>query len=121
MVKSKLLSKVEQALATSWGEDTSAGGYSVEVPATGQCAVTALVLQDYLGGALMRTMVGAVSHYWLRTDEGRDIDLTASQFDEPVAYAAGVVRERAYVLSFPATVERYTLLSARVRESLGEN
>lgn len=79
----------------------------------GQCAVTALVIQDALGGKLKRGMVGAVSHYWNELEDGSEIDFTREQFAEfsvsDVAY-----RTREYVLSYPDTVARYEALRSAV-------
>ena len=46
----------------------------------GQCAVTALVVQDFLGGELIRAFVCGESHYWNRLPDGSELDLTADQF-----------------------------------------
>jgi hypothetical protein len=47
--------------------------------ASGQCCVTALVVQDYFGGTIMRGVVNGGSHYWNNID-GLDVDLTWRQF-----------------------------------------
>lgn len=45
---------IEKALKSSWSKETCyppwARGWTTENPTKGQCAVTALVVQDYLGG-----------------------------------------------------------------------
>lgn len=53
------------ALRASWGTDTAGGPGKHGCP-HGQCAVTALVVQDYVGGALLRCDLPAPggSHYW---------------------------------------------------------
>ena len=114
------LSDLFDVIYDAWGEDTSADeDWTAKNPALGQCAVTALVVQDALGGDLLRSTVGGVSHYWNRLDGGEWIDLTRGQFsldamlDEPP-----VLRERGYVLSFPETVKRYEILRDRVRRTV---
>ena len=42
--------------------------WSSRWPSKGKCTVTALVVQDYLGGELLRAPVEDVSHYWNRLD-----------------------------------------------------
>lgn len=110
------------ALRNSWSADTAAPGmfWNSQIPATGQCAVTALVVQDYFGGELLRTTnpIGLsdsrVSHYFNLLPGNREVDLTRGQFWvwEPDGI---MIRDRDYVLSFPDTVERYKLLSAAVQ------
>lgn len=106
----------EGAIRSAWTGDTSADeSWSSDRPELGQCAVTALVIQDLFGGELRRTVANGVSHYynWIA---GEEIDLTRAQFDLPLALEEHSVRERAYVLSFPATVDRYNRLRNRLLE-----
>ena len=89
---------------TCWRED---------VRAYGQCAITALIVQDRFGGELMRGEFEAGSHYWNRLPDGVEIDLTASQFDRVPNFENVAMRSRDYVLSYPATVRRYETLKTR--------
>jgi hypothetical protein len=101
----------------AWSAETSADpdAWTPENPSWGQCAVTALVIQDLLGGELRRSTVKGVSHYWNRLPDGSDLDLTLKQFGwGAVIDAPAVTRERDYVLSFPETVRRYELLRERM-------
>jgi len=84
----------------------------------GQCAVTALIVQDFFGGDLLRAAVGESSHYWNRTSDHGEIDLTRDQFGPGVQLPAGEVRDRAHVLSFPDTRRRYDLLLRRIQDAL---
>lgn len=107
------------AIRDAWGADTSLDdGWTANRPALGQCAVTALVIQDYLGGQLLRAEVEGVSHYW-NVVQGTEIDLTRHQFTNfaPVDVAK---RSRKYVVSFPDTVRRYEVLRRRVAIAMGE-
>lgn len=107
------------AVSHAWTADTSIDSqWSPACPARGQCAVTALVVQDYLGGELMRAEVEGVSHYWNLID-GVEVDLTRDQFAR-FAPEDMVMRPRRYVLSFPETMHRYKKLSARVAIILDE-
>ena len=99
-------------LSKVWSADTSSdSNWSVDNPALGQCAVTALIVQDEFGGSLLRSTVNGASHYWNRLPDGTEADLTRKQFAEPLEFGDVVERERDYVLSFPATAERYRLLA----------
>jgi hypothetical protein len=84
-----------------------------------QCAVTALIVQDYFGGDLLRCpMTDGGSHYWNRLPTGEEVDLTKDQLDhiagKPI-WEEVVVRNREYVLSYPDTAIRYELLKSRVK------
>jgi hypothetical protein len=106
------------ALLRSWGPDTAQGNWKADMPALNQCAVTALVVQDYLGGELLRQELNdGISHYWNRLPCGQELDLTFMQFTITKQYGIGeiVVRDREYVLSFPETLKRYNILKERVR------
>jgi hypothetical protein len=111
------------ALEASWSRGTSLdpARWSPSNPSWGQCAVTALVLQDFLGGDLLRCpLPRGGSHYWNRLPSGAEVDLTRGQFREGIATQAGEVRPREYVLSFPETAHRYRLLKERIRRLVEE-
>jgi hypothetical protein len=115
-VSERELDLLEEALKSAWSPETSADPehWTLDNPARGQCAVTALVVQDEFGGDLIRATVDDVSHYWNRLPDGAEIDLTRRQFREDATYGAGEVRDREYVLSFPDTANRYWLLRRRL-------
>jgi hypothetical protein len=107
-----------QAIRQSWGDDTSVAlDWTGSCPSRGQCAVTALVVQDYLGGDLLRATVDGTGHYWNRLPDGQVVDLSREQFTmfEPVNVER---REREYVLSYPDTATRYQKLALRTRRHL---
>lgn len=108
------------AIRSSWAKDTShePDAWSCENPARGQCAVTALVVQDYLGGELLRAVSGDITHFWSLVD-GAEIDLTAEQFAvRPAWDDASEFVDREYVLAWPDTCRRYALLRGRVAANL---
>lgn len=77
-------SGLEDRLRTAWSSRT-ASKWTSESPASGQCSVTALVVQDLLGGRILKTRVGASWHFYNEVHGGR-LDLTESQFAEPICY-----------------------------------
>lgn len=85
------LSEIEQAIRASWAADTCSPDdlerepWTSENPAWGQCDVTALLVNDLLGGDLMlgEVHVGGRQrgyHWWNRLPSGVEIDLTREQF-----------------------------------------
>lgn len=106
-------------LQRAWTLDSStATEWDATRPETGQCAVTALIVQDHFGGELLRAVVNGESHYWNRLPDGTEADLTRRQFDRYPDIRDTIVRDREYVLSNPDTVERYETLR-RNMERLG--
>ncbi|MEP5729055.1 MAG: hypothetical protein ABJL67_06745 [Sulfitobacter sp.] len=74
---------VRAALAQAWSAETAVQ-WTAENPASGQCNVTAAVVHDVFGGAVLRTQLQGVWHYYNHID-GQRVDLTDSQFTAPGA------------------------------------
>jgi hypothetical protein len=84
------LADIESAIRSSWSEQScdpvALDEWSTDTPARGQCAVTALVVQDLLGGELLLAKVLNADgsrqglHYWNRLASGVELDLTRDQF-----------------------------------------
>jgi hypothetical protein len=126
----KVVEVLESLFLDTWSKDTSADpdNWTPQNPAWGQCAVTALIVQNVLGGNFIRLdltrhpdpKVAAMgSHYFNATPFG-DFDLTKSQFTDQNAYERSLedsqclqVRTREYLLSNPNTKRRYDLLLVR--------
>ena len=75
---------VFRAVEGGWSSATSTL-WRADNPAAGQCSVTALLLQEMLGGCILKTRVGSAWHYYNDLGDGR-VDLTAAQFATPIAY-----------------------------------
>src|SRR3954462_7997877 len=81
--------EIEAAIRAAWSRDScdpvDLDDWSHDNPARGQCGVTALVVQDLLGGELLIAEVHHADgrrqgvHYWNRID-GAEIDLPREQF-----------------------------------------
>jgi hypothetical protein len=113
-------------LRAAWGADTcdphDLPDWHPGNPARGQCGVTALVVQDLLGGDLMLAEVFVDQartghHYWNRLPGGREVDFTADQFRPDEVVGGGQVQHR------PPDAPRrcrqqYELLSRRVSAAL---
>jgi hypothetical protein len=108
-------------LSPAWTSETSSDAehWSEANRAWGQCAVTALIVQDMFGGELLRSKVENISHYWNRLPSGEEIDLTRQQFGETVVLQGIETRTREYVLGFPDTKRRYKALLRRLARDAG--
>ena len=121
-----------KALQSSWAKDTAFDPkeWSEGNKARGQCVVSSLVIQDYLGGDLVRYSVDEgdlhETHYANRLDSGVILDTTASQYTEPVTMRIkpvdlkGFSSVREKRLADNSTRKRYEILKARVENQLAK-
>ena len=118
-MKSSSIKKVSGALQASWSS-ASSSKWRESNPALGQCGVTALVAQDWLGGEILKTWVvkpdvGELWHYYNLVNN-EPIDFTISQFDEPISYD-NLPSNRTEAFN-DSTPEQYKYLSSRVSDRL---
>ena len=116
------LAQLRTALAASWTAQTASPlvAWTLSGPSSGQCAVSALVLQDYCGGEIRKCLVAGTPHYFNRID-GQVVDSTAAQFGgAAINYDASTVRSRQRILHHADTRRRYELLKERVEQFLAE-
>jgi hypothetical protein len=111
------LAELSATVERAWTRGTSADpvNWSAQNKAWGQCAVTALLVQDCFGGELQRGKVGTLSHYWNVLPSGEEVDLTRHQFADDVEISHIETRSRDYVLSDPETARRYRKLARAFR------
>lgn len=82
----------------------------------GHCAITALVVNDFVGGKIMRCMSETGSHYY-NLINNEIVDLTFSQFKELPDYEHSEERTREYILSNDDTKNRYKILLNNVKDN----
>jgi hypothetical protein len=109
-------------LSKAWCRATAHPSYqkdwSENNPSYGQCAVTALAIQDLYGGDIYECKVQGKRHYVNITPEGYLHDYTSSQFcDGQIVYAEMRPRTRTSLLKSHSVRERYELLKARLEEN----
>jgi len=118
--------ELREHFLAAWGPDTcdpdSSDTWTPDNPSRDQCGMTALVVQDVLGGELILAEVhvdGAKigHHYWNRLPDGTEVDLTGDQFlpEESVVNGQVVVRPPDAPRRHR---EQYELLRDRVLRSL---
>lgn len=121
------LGKFEEAVRCCWSRETAhpdyQEGWTAENAASGQCAVTLVVLADYFPGGEFLKSTGHY-HYAYKVGE-QIIDLTGEQFGEDqVNIVFDAVSDRERLLNSVGAVtammpERYLILRSRVQEILG--
>jgi hypothetical protein len=122
-LRSFTLSELEAAIRAAWGRETSddPDEWTEENPARGQCAVTALLVRELLGGDILVANVlrdgrRIERHAWNRLSSGITLDLTREQFANGEALGEPVVEEPVLTERNP---ERFATLRERVRAELG--
>ncbi|MGW0909445.1 YunG family protein [Streptomyces sp. NPDC002853] len=122
-----LLTDIERAVRSSWSDETCTpefrSRWTKDNPARDQCGVTAMVLNDLLGGELIRGEVHIDGvrvdyHWWNRLGMRIDIDLTREQFRPEEIVTEGIVIARPPVTEWRRLREEYELLRDRVLEKL---
>ena len=108
------IKEVKKILLKSWSKETCSPGlrnsWSPNNPSLGQCAITAMLVNDIFGGKIMRCMASTGSHYYNMIN-GKIVDLTVEQFmGEVPKYEDGEERTRDYLLSSEDTKKRYLVL-----------
>ena len=97
-----------------WGADTSYYGMIGQTLSYGQCAVTAMIIQDMFGGDIYKIKVGIDSHYFNMID-GRIIDITSDQFGNvQIDYSGAIIADRTQFT--PETINRYCILKSRIKK-----
>lgn len=114
------IEKLKLLLADSWEGITCSPGlrnnWSKEIPSLGQCAITALIVNDFFGGKIMRCMTSLGRHYYNLIDN-KFIDLTVEQFlGEIPQYENGQERTREYLLNNEDTRKRYEILLYNLKQ-----
>ncbi len=74
----EIIEILEILLLQCWSSETSSL-WSQDNPARGQCDITAIVINDFFGGEILKTFIDEQAHFYNRID-GVNYDLTASQF-----------------------------------------
>ena len=125
-------------LQSSWRKETSndVQHWTPQNPAWGQCAVTALVAQDFFGGEIKRLdlrqapdeyIAGMGSHYFNVMD-GTNVDFSENQFPGNAHYYEKLltpenisIKTREYLLSNRDTKTRYEILRLAVAKNFAQD
>ncbi len=123
-------SELELTLKNSWTRESSSDpeNWTSDNPAWGQCAVTSLIVNDYLGGEIVWANAilpdgRGISHYFNKIN-GLEKDFTRTQFPTGTTIPLGIPKTkefsstREYILSYATTQQRYELLKHRIQRFL---
>ena len=104
---------LRQTLASIWDQETSdKSDWTPAQPSKGQCAVTALLVQDLLDGEIQTVEAEEHNHHFNLIDE-QVVDLTEDQFASPPNHIGRQVLKREQLLADKGTNDRYEMLKSR--------
>lgn len=95
----------------------SSSKWSLNNPAKGHCGVTSLVVNDFLGGDILKTKVPEGWHYYNRIDD-ISFDFTQSQFLHVPIYL-DIISNREEAFS-DTNAEQYNYLRHRINQYINE-
>lgn len=87
-------------------------------PTCGQCAITALIVQEYFGGTIHRIRVNENETHYFNIIDKKIIDLTKEQFNVrniKIIYDENELTSREEILKSVDTVKRYNILKERIK------
>ena len=121
----KTIEDLYNVLNKCWCRETAypscQADWTADDPSYGQCAITAMLVNDMFGGTIHRIKLnGGGTHYFNKINENY-IDLTREQFDLydiPVDYIHNEEMAREYCGKNADTKKRYELLKDRIVEYL---
>lgn len=104
------IQKLESILNMVWSKESSSK-WTLDNPAQGQCGVTSLVVNDLLGGEILKTYTLGGWHFYNRVF-GQRLDFTKSQFFESISYDDLMTsREEAFL---DTNIQQYSYLKKSV-------
>lgn len=119
------LDELERIIKISWTKETcyptNQNDWNKDNPSLGQCEISTLIVNDFMGGKIMRCMCGNSIHYY-NIINNNIVDLTRDQYEYlSPEYSNGQERTREYILSNEDTKRRYLILLKNVKKNFLEN
>lgn len=122
-ILSKEIEQLKNKLRKCYSKDTAYPRYkekwNVNNPTCGQCAITALIIQECFGGTIHRINVTDNETHYFNILNGNIIDLTKEQFDIEdikIKYKPNELISREKILSNSNTQERYNILKINIKK-----
>jgi hypothetical protein len=112
----RTVAELAKHLRAAWSSDTSAdpSNWTAHDPAHGQSDATSLVIQDRLGGRLLRSVIDGVPHFFNELPSGAPVDLAFPSRSRARYEEEPTVIDRGYLIGARWIAERYWLLTRRL-------
>ena len=91
--------------------------WSIDNPTCGQCAITALIIQENFGGTIYKININENETHYFSIINGEIVDITREQFDVngiKIKYEPNEIVSREKILSNSNTNERYNILKEKL-------
>lgn len=110
--------KLFDDIRKAWTKETAYPGlqdqWTPDLPEKGQCAITALLIQENFGGFVVFNK--KYHHYWNILQDVGEVDLTKNQFGIIDHMKIDGYRDTSYFTKNEDTVKRYNLLKANLKK-----
>lgn len=112
--------QLRKDLEKGWTRDTCHPSYrdkwSVELPSIGQCAITAMYLNEIMGWDIYETLIGKSRHFFNKDSNGFIYDLTSDQFPNNIDYTLS--RKRDFKDLYRSCKNRYELFKSNLKHNV---
>lgn len=113
--------QLRKDLEKGWTRDTCHPSHrdkwSIELPSTGQCAITAMYLNEIMGWDIYETLIGKCRHFFNKDSNGFIYDLTSDQFsDNDINYEFS--RKREFKDLYKSCKNRYELFKSNLKHNV---
>lgn len=105
------------AIRFAWSYETC-DDWDPADPAHHQCGVSSLIVQDYLGGTIVRNKIGDEVVYFVRLNDGTEVFHQQTYAGQPKMFATDQPQSRGKVMRI-AEEPRYRIMSHRVKDLIG--
>lgn len=113
--------QLRKDLEKGWTKETCHPSYrdkwSIELPSIGQCAITAMYLNEIMGWDIYETLIGKSRHFFNKDSNGFIYDLTSDQFsDNDINYEFS--RKREFKDLYKSCKNRYELFKSNLKGNI---
>ncbi len=117
----KAMSSLLEAIQASWSLETT-DDWHPEAPDRHQCAVSALVVQDYLGGIIVRNKIIERNVWFNVLSDGQEVFVFGEYYGKPRKWGKDHPVPRGLIMLHPGNMpRRYKILQAGVADILKVN
>ncbi|MCK9230036.1 MAG: HNH endonuclease [Syntrophales bacterium] len=108
--------------AKFWSKETAYyNEWNIKNPSYGQCAISAIALQEIIGGEIAKIILSEGKSHYFNILDGNVYDLTSDQFEMPVKYDHHEIVSKDYLLSDHRTAKRYKIFYNNLKQEIDKS